>query len=508
MHVRVVVAPAAGVLATVVMLAALTLPGAAEQTRAPPRTTKQLFKVETFAKGLVHPWSLAFLPDGRLLVTERPGRLRVVGKDGQLSAPIANVPEVQATGQGGLLDVTLSPDFASSTLVFLSFAEPRGRGLAGTAVARARLVLEGDGGRLDDVKVIFRQEPGTGGGRHFGSRLVFAPDGNLFVTVGERGDQEKAQDLGTHYGKVVRVRPDGSLPPDNPFAGKAGAQPEIWSYGHRNIQSAALNPVTSKLWTIEHAARGGDELNIPLAGKNYGWPVITYGRDYSGAKIGEGTAKAGMEQPVYYWDPSIAPSGMAFYTGELFPEWKGNLFVGALAGAAVHRLVLDGDSVVGEQVLLRNLDERIRDVRAGPDGALWLSRTTRRAACCGLFRGPIHHPGRSGASRRRAAVRKDLVRGRSASEILDTACGSGSGMTVEVVTVATGVTGEPTAPGRRRGGAVRRKRLRLLARSQPASSERCHSSPRLTPVRNRQCWCSGSAAHCPGRRGMLWISTA
>ena len=353
-------------------LTALATHGAAEQTRAPSRTTKQALKVETYAKGLVYPWGLAFLPDGRLLVTERPGRMRLVGKDGRLSPPLGNVPHVQAAGQGGLLDVAIAPDFTSSKLVYVSFAEPREAGGSATTVARARLVLDGDGGRLDDVKAIFRQQPATGGSRHFGSRLVFARDGNLFVTLGERGEMSRAQDLATHYGKVVRLRPDGSVPPDNPFLSKAGARPEIWSYGHRNVQAAALHPATGRLWAIEHGARGGDELNIPLAGKNYGWPVITYGRDYSGARVGEGTAKAGMEQPVYYWDPSIAPSGMAFYTGDLIPEWKGSLLVGALRGQALHRLALDGDRVAGEEVLLTSLGERIRDVRAGPDGAVWL----------------------------------------------------------------------------------------------------------------------------------------
>jgi glucose/arabinose dehydrogenase len=297
--------------------------------------------------------------------------MRLVGKDGRLSQPLENVPDVATSAQGGLLDVALSPDFASSSMIFFSFAERRDGGSA-TTVARAKLVVAGDGGRLDDVKIVFRQQPAGLGGIHFGSRLVFARDGNLFVTLGDRGQREMAQDLGTHYGKVIRLRPDGTVPPDNPFVSKAGARPEIWSYGHRNVQAAALHPVTGKLWTIEHGARGGDELNIPLAGRNYGWPVITYGRDYSGFKIGEGTAKAGMEQPVYYWDPSIAPSGMAFYTGKLFPEWQGSLFVGALRGQALHRLVLDGDTVVGEEVLLRDLGERIRDVRAGPDGAVWL----------------------------------------------------------------------------------------------------------------------------------------
>jgi glucose/arabinose dehydrogenase len=361
----------AKILAALVALVALAFPGTAEQTRAPAQTTRQPIEVATYAKGLVFPWGLAFLPDGRLLVTERPGRMRLVGKD-RLSAPLAGVPKVRVADQGGLLDVALGPDFASSKLVYVSYAEQREGGGTATTVARAKLVLEGDGGRLEDVTVLFRQQPGTLGGRHFGSRLVFARDGNLFVTLGERGQSEKAQDLGTHYGKVVRIRPDGTVPDDNPFVGKAGVRPEIWSYGHRNAQAAALHPVTGKLWTIEHAARGGDELNIPLPGRNYGWPVITYGRDYSGAKIGEGTAKAGMEQPVYYWDPSIAPSGMAFYTGDLLPEWKGNLLVGALRGQALHRLVLDGERVVGEEVLLRSLGERIRDVRNGPDGALWL----------------------------------------------------------------------------------------------------------------------------------------
>jgi glucose/arabinose dehydrogenase len=357
--------------AALAALAVLAWPAAAEQTRAPAQTTKQSFRVETHAKGLVHPWGLAFLPGGRLLVTERPGRMRVVGKDGRVSQPLERVPDVATGAQGGLLDVALSPDFASSGSIFFSFAERRDGGSA-TTVARARLVLAGEGGRLDGVKIVFRQQPAGLGGIHFGSRLVFARDGNLFVTLGERGQREMAQDLDTHYGKIVRLRPDGSVPPDNPFVGKAGAGPEIWSYGHRNVQAAALHPVTGKLWTIEHGARGGDELNIPLAGRNYGWPVITYGRDYSGARIGEGTAKAGLEQPVYYWDPSIAPSGMAFYTGQLFPEWKGSLLVGALRGQALHRLVLDGEVVVGEEVLLRDLGERIRDVRAGPDGAVWV----------------------------------------------------------------------------------------------------------------------------------------
>jgi len=319
----------------------------------------------------VHPWGLAFLSDGRLLVTERPGRLRIIGKDGALSPPLQGVPKVYASGQGGLLDVRLGPDFASSGLIYLSYAEPREGSKNGTSVARAKLVTEGQGGRLEQVQVIFRQEPAYASSAHFGSRIVFMPDGSLFVTLGERySARDEAQNPANHLGKLVRIMPDGS-----PYAGnprKAGWRPEIWSIGHRNVQGAALNPVTGKLWTIEHGARGGDEINVPEAGKNYGWPVITYGRDYNYMKIGEGTHKAGMEQPIYYWDPSMAPSGGAFYTGDLFPEWKGNLFSGALAGRALHRLVLDGEAVVAEEVLLSELSESIRDVRTGPDGALWL----------------------------------------------------------------------------------------------------------------------------------------
>ena len=357
--------------AAVFGLFVLSAPASAEIAKAPAQRTKQTIKVETFAKGLVHPWGMAFLPDGRLLVTERPGRLRIIGKDGKLSAPLQGVPKVYASGQGGLLDVQIGPDFATSGAVYLSFADPRDGSRNGTSVARGKLVSEGDGGRLEDVTVIFRQEPGFASSAHFGSRIVFARDGSLFVTMGDRySARDQAQNPENHLGKLVRIMADGS-----PYAGnpkKPGWRPEIWSIGHRNVQGAALNPDTGKLWTAEHGARGGDEINVPEAGKNYGWPVITYGRDYSYAKIGEGTHKAGMEQPVYYWDPSIAPSGAAFYTGNLMPEWRGNLFVGALAGQALHRLILDGEKVVGEEKLLSDLGERIRDVRSGPDGAIWL----------------------------------------------------------------------------------------------------------------------------------------
>ncbi len=358
--------------ALLVCLASMLSPLHAEQTRAPPPAEPSVVKVETVAKGLDHPWSLQFLPDGRMLVTERPGRLRIVARDGTLSEPIANVPSVFGSGQGGLLDIALDPQFASNGTIYMTFAEPRGAGTAGTSVARAKLTTAGAGGRLDDVAVIFRQQPQTSGGNHFGSRIAIAPDGNLFVTLGERFQRDRSQDLAVHYGKVVRIRPIGGPAADNPFIAGKAALPEIWSYGHRNPQSAAIHPVTGKLWTVEHGAKGGDEINIPAAGKNYGWPIITYGRDYTGAKIGIGTAKDGLEQPIYYWDPSIAPSGMAFYTGDLMPKWRGNMFVGALAGQHLARLVLDGETVVAEEKLLVEESERIRDVRQGPDGAIFV----------------------------------------------------------------------------------------------------------------------------------------
>jgi glucose/arabinose dehydrogenase len=300
--------------------------------------------------------------------------VRIIERDGRLSAPLADVPRVQARGQGGLLDVALDPRFADNRLVYLSYAEPGEGGTAGTAVARGRL---GDG-RLEDVQVIYQQQPKVRGANHFGSRLVFARDGTLFVTQGERFDYaDQAQDLSSGIGKLVRINPDGSVPRDNPFVGRKGVRPEIWSYGHRNIQSAALHPQTGQLWTVEHGARGGDELNRPEAGKNYGWPVISYGVHYSGAKIGEGTAKPGMEQPVYYWDPVIAPSGMAFYTGEAFPDWRGSILIGSLRPGLLVRLTLEGGRVGREERYLADLDERIRDVRQGPDGLLYLLTDSR-----------------------------------------------------------------------------------------------------------------------------------
>lgn len=326
------------------------------------------FRVVTVARGLEHPWGLAFLPDGRMLVTERPGRLRIVERDGRLSAPLSGVPAVVGEGQGGLLDVALAPDFAQSRMIHLSYSEPGDGWTAGTAVARGTLGAQG----LENVQVIFRQEPKVTGRAHFGSRLVFTPDGYLFITTGERNRRDDSQDLSRHMGKVIRLRPDGSVPPDNPFVGRSGARPEIWSYGHRNLQGAALHPETNALWTVEHGARGGDELNTPKPGRNYGWPVITFGRDYSGAPIGVGTAKEGMEQPVYYWDPSIAPSGLMFYTGDRFPGWRGNLFVGALGFELLARLELNGDRVTAEERLLEGFGDRIRDVRQGPDGYIYL----------------------------------------------------------------------------------------------------------------------------------------
>jgi glucose/arabinose dehydrogenase len=327
-------------------------------------------EVQTVASGLVHPWALAFLPDSKMLVTERPGRMRIVSVEGQLSPPLKGVPEVWATGQGGLLDVVTDNAFAQSKTIYFCYSERTGGG-GRTAVARARL-NDGDG-RLDEVKIIFRQDGPLSSGNHYGCRIVQANDGNLFITLGEHFTyRNEAQNLGNHLGKLIRIAPDGSAPPDNPFVGRDGAKPEIWSFGHRNEQGLAINPASGELWEIEHGPRGGDEVNIIGKGKNYGWPVIGYGIDYSGAKIHETTAKDGMEQPIKYWVPSIAPSGMAFYTGKLFPKWNGSLFTGALAGKMLVRLSLNGNTVTGEERLLQSLYERIRDVRQGPDGALWL----------------------------------------------------------------------------------------------------------------------------------------
>ncbi len=341
----------------------------------PERQTFGKLAVETITRGLDHPWSLAFLPDGRLLVTERPGRMRIIA-DGKAGPPLQGVPPVFASGQGGLLDVALDREFTGNRTLYVCFAEPVGRGGGRTSMARAK--LSADEKRLEDVQVVFRQQGPLSSGNHWGCRIVQAPDGALFLTMGDHfTHRDEAKNLKNHLGKIVRIRPDGSAPPDNPFVGRSDALPEIWSYGHRNAQGAALHPETGRYWMHEHGPRGGDEINIPEAGKNYGWPVVGYGIDYSGARIHESTSKSGMEQPIYHWVPSIAPSGMAFYSGDLFPEWRGNLFIGALAGQALIRLEIAGEKVVKEERLLRGLRERIRDVRSGPDGALWLLTDAR-----------------------------------------------------------------------------------------------------------------------------------
>lgn len=322
-------------------------------------------QVQALASGLEHPWGLAFLPDGRMLVTERPGRLRIVSKEGRLSKPLAGVPQVFAKGQGGLLDVALDPDFASNRLVYLSYSEP-GKGGASTAVARARLAE----GALEDVRVIFSQQPKVSGNNHFGSRLVFAPDGTLFITLGERFKFDPAQDLSNHLGKIVRIYPDGSVPRDNPFVGQPGARPEIWSYGHRNVQGAAIHPETGALWAVEFGPAGGDELNLVEPGRNYGWPLVSWGRHYFGTDIPDPPTRPDLAQPIYHWTPVISPSGMTFYTGQLFPAWRGNLLIGGLSSKALVRLTLEGQRVKSEERI--PMGARIRHVRQGPDGAVYL----------------------------------------------------------------------------------------------------------------------------------------
>jgi aldose sugar dehydrogenase len=356
------------------------------QSKAPAPVAKSSFKVETVAGDLANPWALQFLPDGRFLVTERSGQMRVISPDGKSKITIGGLPTIAEVGQGGLLDVALDPRFADNRLIYFTFAEPRGGSLNGTSVARARLELDDKAGTLQNLKVIFRQEPAFSGGLHFGSRLAFADDGTLFVTLGERFQRDAAQDLTKHFGKVVRITTDGAPPADNPKFNTPSAV-GVWSLGHRNQQSAAIHPTTRKLWTVEHGPRGGDEINIVESGRNYGWPVIGYGIDYSGVPIHASTHGEGLEQPVYVWRPSIAPSGMAFYTGDRFPAWKGNLFVGALAGQHLTRLVLNGDRVVAEERLLAGLNERIRDVRQGPDGNLYVLTDSPRGQLIRLVPG-------------------------------------------------------------------------------------------------------------------------
>ncbi|MGH7445975.1 MAG: PQQ-dependent sugar dehydrogenase [Longimicrobiales bacterium] len=347
-------------------------PAFPEQTRACEAVSNVAFNVEVVASGLVHPWAVEPLPGGDLLVTERPGRMRVVSAAGAVGQPITGLPDVDARGQGGLLDVALSPSFASDRRIYWSYAEPR-QGGNGTAVATG--VLAADRSRVDQVTVIFRVLPTYDGRLHFGSRLAFGPDGRLFITTGERSDARMrrfAQQLDSHLGKILRINPDGSVPDDNPFVGQQGAQPEIWTLGHRNVQAAAFDS-DGRFWIVEHGARGGDELNLIEEGDNYGWPIQAYGIEYAGGPIrNASTAPAGFAQPVYYWDPVIAPSGAQFYTGDAFPAWRGSLFVGALADRRLVRLELDDDRVTGEEHLLLDRRRRIRDVRQGPDGALYI----------------------------------------------------------------------------------------------------------------------------------------
>jgi glucose/arabinose dehydrogenase len=358
-------------LASLALAALLSSQASLAEPRQLPSELGQL-QIETVAEGLANPWGLAFLPDGQgYLVSERPGDLRLIGPGGAVSAPLRGVPEVFARGQGGLLDVVLSPDFAADRLVYLSYAEA-GDGAAGTAVGRGRLSAAADA--LEDFQVIFRQQPKLSSGTHFGSRLVFDRDGHLFIALGDNNQRPTAQELDKLQGKLVRIHPDGSIPADNPFVGQAGARAEIWSFGHRNQQGAALNPWSGRLWTHEHGPRGGDEINIPAAGKNYGWPLATHGINYSLLPIPEakGETVAGTEPPHHVWEKSPAISGMAFYDAERFPAWQHSLFIGALAGQALIRLQLDGDKVVHEERLLQPLKARIRDVRQGPDGFLYV----------------------------------------------------------------------------------------------------------------------------------------
>ncbi|OGA57692.1 MAG: glucose dehydrogenase [Betaproteobacteria bacterium RIFCSPLOWO2_12_FULL_65_14] len=332
------------------------------------RAEDHSFRVVKVVEGLEQPWSLAFLPDGRMLVTEKRGRLRVINQGRLETQPIGGLPQVTVHGQGGLHDVVLHPQFEKNRLVYLAYAA-RGADGVGTELARGRL----SGDRLEDLQVLFRQSPKGRAGQHFGGRIVFDRAGYLYLTLGDRGEKERAQRPDDHAGSVIRLHDDGRVPADNPFAGKPGWKPEKYTLGNRNMQGAALHPQTGVLWVHEHGPQGGDEVNIIRAGANYGWPVITYGVNYGiGTRIGEGTQKPGMVQPIHYWVPSIAPSGMAFYTGERFPRWKGSLFVGALRGAMLVRLALDGEKVVKEERLLQNALGRIRDVRMGPDGYLYL----------------------------------------------------------------------------------------------------------------------------------------
>jgi glucose/arabinose dehydrogenase len=342
------------------------------QTRAPGVRTEAALTHAVVAEGLVEPWGLALLPDGNWLVTERPGRLRIVTAQGQVGEPIAGLPAVDARGQGGLLDVVLSPTFGQDRMIYWSYAEPRQGGNA-TSVARGR--LSDDETRVDQVRVIFRASPTFDGTMHYGSSLAFGRDGTLFITTGDRSVPQmrpQAQDLGSHMGKTIRINADGSVPADNPFVGREGALPEIWTLGHRNVQGVAVAP-DGQVWSVEHGTRGGDELNLERAGLNFGWPDVAYGIEYRGGAINDGiTQKEGTEQPVYYWDPVIAPGGMTFYDGAMLPGWRGDALIAGLGSKHLARLVIRDGRVVGEERLLTELGERVRDVAVGPDGAVWV----------------------------------------------------------------------------------------------------------------------------------------
>lgn len=335
-------------------------------------TERHKVSITSLTNKLDKPWGMSFLPSGELLVTEKSGALRRVKLDGSISVPLTGVPSVVNKSQGGLLDVAVDPDFANNNYVYISYSEADPQGGEGNSTAVMRATLTDTG--LTNGKVVFRGAPKYKSGAHFGSRLVFAPDGHLFITLGDRySAMDDAQTLDNHHGKVVRIKPDGSVPSDNPFVGKANALPEIWSYGHRNVQGAAIHPTTGKLWTVEHGPKGGDEINIPEAGKNYGWPIATYGVDYDGSIISDKTHVEGTVQPHYYWVPSIATSNMIFYTGDKFPAWQGDLLVAALKGSQVARLDLEGDRVMHEETLFEQaIEQRIRDIEQGPDGYIYL----------------------------------------------------------------------------------------------------------------------------------------
>ena len=372
--------PLTAFMTAILFMASAILPVmAADKIDKTIETEKVRIHVSTFADGLEHPWGLAFLPDGRMLVTERVGRLRIVDKEGGISYPVAGLPDIEVRGQGGLLDVTLDPDFEKNKFVYLSYAQPGKDGKNGTAVLRGKLDEGMDEPRLTDVKVIFSQKPKVDSPNHFGSRLVFDREGHLFITLGERyyaDVREQAQDLDSDIGKIVRIWPDGSIPKDNPFVNggpQGDAYPEVWSYGHRNVQGAAIEPKTGKLWADEHGPRGGDEINVIEPGHNYGWPLVSFGVNYDGSPVGDGKQHMkGVTDPIYHWTPSIGVCGMAFYTSDAIPEWKGDLFVGGLAKTKLVRLEYQGEKITHEEDLLTDLGERIRAVKQGPDGALYV----------------------------------------------------------------------------------------------------------------------------------------